>query len=65
MLTRDEYEQFWIDLPDEMDALTETLVKHVKALQDRINQDSGEWTTRCCCAYDYPTAVCMMHRVVE
>lgn len=62
MMTQQEYSEWWIALPDDWTTLDEpihTLVGHVSALQDRIDELPDE--LRCCCAYDHPTDVCMSH----
>jgi hypothetical protein len=61
MMTQDEYAAWWIawgdsdDLPEPVS----TLVDHVAALQDRIDRLPEDLS--CCCAYDHPDAVCMIH----
>lgn len=61
MMTREEYDAWWIawgdsdDLPEPVG----TLVDHVAALQGRIDQLPED--LRCCCAYDHPEMVCMVH----
>ena len=72
-----EYSDFWIALPDDrshLDRLTQTLIAHVEALQDRIDQlphpddvprDYQGWSQQCACGYDHPSAVCMVHETVE
>lgn len=71
LLDQGRYMQFWIEMPDDrsqLDQTTRTLVAHVEALQERIDKLpdlddvwSKSWARQCACAYDYPTAVCMVH----
>lgn len=76
-----EYSEFW----DQVDGIstkveepftepTQTLIRHVRALQERIDQlmhpadhdrrhgvSCGCYLTRCACAYDHPDAICASH----
>lgn len=78
MLDQHEYADFWIELPEDrshLDRLTQTLIAHVEALQERVDRlphpdDVGmrtgpEWTTQCACAYDHPADVCMVHESAQ
>lgn len=61
-MTRDEYQQWWLALPEDETTLDEpirTLVAHISALQDRIDELPDD--LRCCCAYDHPDDKCMVH----
>lgn len=66
MLTRDDYDAWWQEYTDddgELITLPEpvaTLAAHVMALQGRVDHLPDE--LRCCCAYDHPDAVCMVHQ---
>jgi hypothetical protein len=65
-MTRDEYLDWWIDLPDDQAEVAEpvrTLVAHIEALQSRI--DDLPEDARCCCAYDHPDDVCVVHHKPE
>lgn len=68
-MTRDEYNTWWLAQPDDLAELpepTRTLAAHVLALQERIDalpeyEDANGGPFRCCCAYDHPDDVCMIH----
>jgi hypothetical protein len=79
-VTRDEYREFFdradvlVHVEGALPEPTRTLVRHVAALQDRIDQlmhpddhdqDHGHDCmcsyVQCACAYDHPDAVCMFH----
>jgi len=74
-MNRDEYARWWIEnTGDDGEVLASlpepvaTLAAHVMALQERIDMLPGPddpmsnaWSTQCCCAYDDPRAVCMVH----
>lgn len=74
MLTRDDYADWWQEHTDdegELITLPEpiaTLAAHVQALQGRIDKlpdpeaaQPDSWQTQCCCAYDDPRDVCVVH----
>jgi hypothetical protein len=79
-VTRQEYQEFFdravllLEMDGEITEPTKTLVRHVLALQERIDQlmhpddhdqDHGHdclcTFVQCACAYDHPDAVCMFH----
>jgi hypothetical protein len=64
----DDKGELLADLPEPV----RTLAAHVQALQGRIDRLPGPdeewgmtrsaWVTQCCCAYDHPDTVCMVHK---
>jgi hypothetical protein len=73
LLSQQEYMDFWIELPEDrshLDQLTQTLIAHVEALQERIDRlphpdelpsGSRTYSQQCACGYDHPWDVCMVH----
>jgi hypothetical protein len=76
-MTKSEYYAWWLQNAEVIESLPEpvrTLALHVEALQGRIDDlmdpeehDILHGTTcgcnfvRCCCSYDHPDAVCLLH----
>jgi hypothetical protein len=63
MMSQQEYNEWWIGQPEdpaELGEPTSTLVEHVMALQQRI--DDLPEDLNCACAYDHPNDVCMVHK---
>ena len=63
----DQYDRWWMDNTDDEGELlgtlpepVATLAAHVQALQGRVDELPGD--LRCCCAYDHPEMVCMVHK---
>lgn len=61
-MNREEYTKWWLETSFSEEPI-DTLIRHIEALQERIDNLPDE--LRCCCAYDYPEDICMTHAVEE